>query len=139
MDQTVGASIWSHRLILAAFGAVGALSLLVGVLGIYSLMSIAVQRRSRDIGVRMALGADRWTVVRAVLKDSAVICILGGGLGLGAMPLVRLPSPAFWSAPVRRPASDRGRGGCPRIRGHARRVRAGSAGRIGRSGESHEN
>jgi len=67
------------RLVLVFAG----LGLLLSAVGVYSVIAFVVARREREIGIRMALGADRWTVVRLVLRQSlmpiAIGLVLGGG------------------------------------------------------------
>ena len=82
MPQTLGAKL---------FGAVGALALLIASIGVYGLMAYSVSRRRREIGVRMALGAQASDVGRLVLKEGAILAALGLGLGLlAALAVSRL-------------------------------------------------
>jgi len=67
--------------LLAAFGAV---AILLTVIGVYGVLSYAVTERMGELGVRMALGADRWSVVRLVAGMGAGLAGLGVALGLGA-------------------------------------------------------
>jgi predicted permease len=71
----------------------GAVALTLACLGVYGLVSFDVSRRTREIGIRMALGAKRGDVVRAVLGEMAGIVAIGGGLGwalgVGASSLAR--------------------------------------------------
>jgi ABC-type antimicrobial peptide transport system permease subunit len=73
--------------ILAAFFSV--LALLVSAIGFYGVIHYATLRRTREIGIRIALGARRRTVVSAIVSDTAVFLLLGisagiaGGLGMG--------------------------------------------------------
>ncbi|MGO8678409.1 MAG: ABC transporter permease [Limisphaerales bacterium] len=64
------------------FGAFGGLALFLSLLGIYGLKAYAVARRTREIGIRMALGASARDVVAMILRESAVLAGLGLGLGL---------------------------------------------------------
>ena len=63
------------------FGAFGGLALLLSLLGIYALKAYSIARRTREIGIRMALGADRREVVTMILRESAWLGMLGLGLG----------------------------------------------------------
>ncbi len=64
------------------FGAFGGLALLLSVLGIYGLKAYAVARRTRELGIRMALGATRGTLIAMLLRESSRLTIFGLGLGL---------------------------------------------------------
>jgi predicted permease len=64
------------------FGAFGCLALLLSLLGIYALKAFSVARRTKEIGIRMALGANRRDVVTMILRESTWLGILGLSLGL---------------------------------------------------------
>ena len=72
-------------------GVLGAASLLLATLGIYGVIAYSVAQRRREIGVRMALGADRGSVSGMVLRQAGALAVAGVGLGLaGAFGLTRL-------------------------------------------------
>ena len=74
-DQTVG--------IIATAGIViTALSLFVGAIGIMNIMFVSVTERTKEIGIRKAIGAKRWSILIQFLVEAAVICLLGGIIGL---------------------------------------------------------
>ncbi|PKO42384.1 MAG: peptide ABC transporter permease [Betaproteobacteria bacterium HGW-Betaproteobacteria-22] len=89
-----------------AVGALGGISLLVGGVGIVTIMTIAVSERKNEIGLMMALGAQRLTVLYLFLGESIVLATFGGLLGLvfgvGAAQLLQLALPAL---PVHTPLS----------------------------------
>jgi len=62
----------------------GATSLMLASLGLYSVMSYAVSRRSHEIGVRVALGAQRWNVSKMILVQGAILTLIGSALGFSA-------------------------------------------------------
>jgi putative ABC transport system permease protein len=81
MDELVHASIAGDRLAAVLFGAFAAIALLLAAAGIYGVMSFVVSQRTREIGVRMALGAGRDRVLRDVLRDGMGTAVLGTLLG----------------------------------------------------------
>jgi putative ABC transport system permease protein len=80
------ASLWSARLGAAVFGLFGAVALLLSVMGVYSVKAYAVSRRTREIGIRSALGAAPRDILALVMKQGArqiaVACAAGLVLSL---------------------------------------------------------
>ena len=100
---------WEERVFLSgiatALTAMGGMALLLSIVGIYALLSFMVTRRTREIGIRMALGARSWQVLRAITGGAAIYLLMGGVLGsvLGilfaqarAVILISIPAPGFW-------------------------------------------
>jgi ABC-type antimicrobial peptide transport system permease subunit len=77
------------------FGATGVLGTLLAMVGLYGVVSFGVARRTAEIGIRMALGASRRTILRMVLTDSAVLVGPGLAAGLGLAALATAPLGAF--------------------------------------------
>jgi putative ABC transport system permease protein len=90
-DQ-VGNSLQRERLLATLAGFFGGLALLLAVIGLYGTTSYTVARRRSEIGIRMALGAEQWQVLRMVMGEVAVLIGAGIALGMGvtlaATPLV---------------------------------------------------
>jgi len=84
MDQSVEDSIGTQRLAALVIGAFGGLALLITVVGLYGLLTYAVTRRTREIGIRMALGADRGQVMRMILRSALVLMAFGITIGLAS-------------------------------------------------------
>lgn len=91
MDQRVDRVLTQQRLMTQLTAVFGLLALLLATLGLYGLMSYNVSRRSSEIGIRMALGAERGNVLGLVLKESMSLVVAGVVVGLaGAALLARL-------------------------------------------------
>jgi len=76
-------------------GSTGILGLLLASIGLYGVMAFSVARRTREIGVRVALVADRGHITRMVLKDSARVTLAGTATGLLVAFLVTKPLAMF--------------------------------------------
>jgi ABC-type antimicrobial peptide transport system permease subunit len=91
MGAQLGETLFIERMIAALSAAFGVLATLLAAVGLYGVMSFAVARRTREIGIRMALGAERRRVLGLVLGDVAVLAGLGIAIGLpGSVALSRL-------------------------------------------------
>lgn len=73
-----------EEFILTLLGGFGILALLLASLGIYGVTAEAARRRTREIGIRMALGADRIGILRLMLRQGLLVVVLGMVVGLGA-------------------------------------------------------
>ena len=72
------------RVLITVIGAMGLMGLGLAIVGLYGLVAYAVGRRTREIGIRMAVGADRAAVVRMVLRQGLVLALVGLGVGMVA-------------------------------------------------------
>ena len=82
MNTQILESLFVERMVATLSAAFGFLATLLAAIGLYGVMSYAVSLRTREIGVRVALGAERGTVLRMVLKDVAVLALIGVAVGL---------------------------------------------------------
>jgi len=90
MRSIVEATLVRDRLMATLTGFLGALAVLIATVGLYGVMAYTVTRRKVEIGIRMALGADRGTVIRMIIREAAVLLMIGAALGLvGAVPGAR--------------------------------------------------
>jgi putative ABC transport system permease protein len=90
-ESMVAGSVQTQRFVMLLMSAAAALALLLAALGTYSVLSYTVQRRAREVGVRLALGATRGDVLRLMLSQTAALTLLGVVVGLaGAFVLSRL-------------------------------------------------
>jgi ABC-type antimicrobial peptide transport system permease subunit len=83
MEMAVDDSIAAQKLAAWVIGVFGALALLIAVVGLYGLLSYMVEQRTKEIGIRMALGADRSRVIGSVLRQTLVLVGLGAAAGIG--------------------------------------------------------
>jgi predicted permease len=74
--------LWIVRAGAALFSIFGGLALCLAVVGLYGVKAYSVARRTREIGIRMALGAQRGTVLRMIMRESSIMLLCGVVLGL---------------------------------------------------------
>jgi predicted permease len=91
LDRQVEISLLTERLLATLSTVFGCLATLLAALGLYGVMAFMVTRRTREIGIRMALGAGRRSVVWMVLRETLTLAAFGVGIGLvGAYGVTRL-------------------------------------------------
>ena len=76
-------------MILQTVSAMGLLGLVLAVVGLYGLIAYSVSRRTQEIGIRMALGAQRSNVAALILRQGFVLAIIGVAIGFAASIAVR--------------------------------------------------
>jgi predicted permease len=81
LDERVERSVVNERMIATLSAALGAMATLLSIVGLYAVMAHAVTRRTREIGIRMALGASARSIASRLLREAGLL--IGVGLGVG--------------------------------------------------------
>ena len=84
MDQTIGTSLYASRMGATLLSVFGLLALLLASLGVYGVLAFSISRRRRELGIRMALGADRRRVCSLVIREGMWLVGIGLAIGLGS-------------------------------------------------------
>src|SRR5689334_11023124 len=93
LDQVFSSSLDQRRFSLVIFGVFGVAALLLAALGIYGVTAYVVTQRTREIGIRMALGAKMSDVLKMVLRSAMTLVVIGTAVGLaGAYAVTRVMS-----------------------------------------------
>jgi ABC-type antimicrobial peptide transport system permease subunit len=91
LDHQMEVSLLTERLLASLSTVFGCIATLLAALGLYGVMAFMVARRTREIGIRMALGAGQDSVVWMVLRETLTLAGIGMAIGLaGASALTRL-------------------------------------------------
>ena len=93
MREHVAFSVWQQRMAGSLIGAFGLLALFLATLGLYGVIAHSVSQRAHEIGIRMALGAQKSHVLRLVVRQGMILTLIGVGIGIaGAFALTRFLS-----------------------------------------------
>jgi putative ABC transport system permease protein len=93
MEQRLGESMSQRKLILLVLGTFASIAVVLAVGGTYSVVSYSTSQRNREIGIRMALGAERSDIIRLVIKSGIILTAIGVTVGVGcSIALTRLMS-----------------------------------------------
>jgi predicted permease len=84
MDAQISQALFVPRVSAALFGLAGLMGLLISTVGIYGVISFSVARQTKDIGIRVALGARRGQVVGMVLRQGLTLTVAGSAIGMAA-------------------------------------------------------
>ena len=101
MTQVVADSLWLKRISAVLIGVVAVLAIVLAGTGIYSVMSYSVSQRTREVGIRVALGANRRDVLGLVIGETCRLALLGSALGCAAAYIAgRLATSQVYLAPA---------------------------------------
>ena len=105
MDEVIGESVSRQRFLSLLLGVFAAVALALAAIGTYGILSYMVNERRREIGIRVALGADRRTVVGMVLAQGLTVAAAGVVLGIGgALALSRVAESLLFGVSPHDPA-----------------------------------
>ena len=82
MDEAIASSLATRRLTMVLLGAFAVLALVLASVGLYGVMALTVTQRTRELGIRMALGAERTNIFKLVLGQAMTLIAIGVGIGL---------------------------------------------------------
>jgi putative ABC transport system permease protein len=106
MDQAIAASLATRRLTMVLLAAFAVLALVLASVGLYGVMALTVTQRTRELGIRMALGAERTNIFRLVLGHGMTLMAIGIFVGLvGAIAVGRGLASLLYNVPALDPGA----------------------------------
>jgi putative ABC transport system permease protein len=106
MSEVVSRSVWQPRFYSILFGVFAALALVLASVGIYGVMAYSVAQRTHEIGIRVALGAQKRDVLRLIIGQGMKLASIGVGVGVGgALALTRLMETLLFNISTTDPAT----------------------------------
>jgi ABC-type antimicrobial peptide transport system permease subunit len=108
-SEQIDRLLFQERLVARLSGFFGLLALVLACVGLYGLLSYEVSRRTREIGIRMTLGAHERNVLKLVLRQGIVLAIVGAALGIGvALGVTRYLASMLYNVRASDPATIAG-------------------------------
>ena len=109
MDYLMRQAFWADQIAAGFVATLGLLGIFLGAVGLYGVIAYVVNRRSREIGIRIALGAERLDILRLVLGHGLTLAAIGTGIGLiASLIVVRLMSSMLYGVTPSDPAAFAG-------------------------------
>jgi putative ABC transport system permease protein len=106
LDQITAGSVEQQRFLMLLLGVFAAVALILAAVGLYGVMNYAVNQRTHEIGIRMALGANTGSVLRLIVAQGMMLAMAGVAIGLaGAFAATRLMSKLLFALSATDPAT----------------------------------
>jgi len=104
LEETLSSMVAEPRLYTVLLGSIAALALVLSLVGVYGVISYSVAQQTREIGIRMALGAQAGHVMRMVIRRGMLLVLIGIGIGLaGALAVTRVMQTLLFGVSVTDP------------------------------------
>jgi putative ABC transport system permease protein len=101
LNDSFGPLLYFYRLFGLLVGGGGLLAIILSVIGIYGMVAYAVSRRTREIGIRMALGGDKHKILRLVIRQGMILVVYGLSAGLPLAPaLAQILTSSIFEIPI---------------------------------------